>query len=158
MTRPQAIATARRMYANGEGWTNKEIRDYLTSHGHDVHYTTIRAWVDEDYAKERNRQRRERMRRFSRDKRGTTQFLVLDADARRRLGLDVPHEPPAELTPELLLALRLEDGLPYSAIAKVARRFFGERDATEDKVRFRLYELGAPKNPNKARAHERGAA
>lgn len=57
---------------------------------------------------------------------------------------------PSRLTPQLLLALRVEDGLTYGAIAAVARRFCGE-EMTEDECRYRLYELGAPKNPNKAR-------
>lgn len=56
-----------------------------------------------------------------------------------------------DATPELLLALRLEDGLTYTAIAKVAKRFLGV-DMTAKQARYQLTLLGAPKNPAKARA------
>lgn len=151
MTRPQAVNLARQLWADGDGgWTVAEIRDYLARHGHKVVLETVRRWVDPKWAAEFYRSRNETRRRWDRERRGTTEFRVLDDDARRRLGLDVPVEPPSKLTDELLLALRVEDRLTYTAIAAVARRFFGE-ELDEDGWRRRLYGLGAPKNPNKSR-------
>jgi hypothetical protein len=160
MTRIQAITTARQMWDNGNsGWTVGAIRRDLANHGHPVSWSRVKCWVDEDYATEYRERDRIRSRVRDRDKYGATRFLVLDNDARRRLGLDVVAEPPSKLTPDLLLALRVEDGLPYRSIAAVARRFFGE-DLTPEGWRYRLHELGAPKNPNKARLarEERRAA
>jgi hypothetical protein len=148
MTRPQAIMTAQQLWANGDGgWTVEAIRRYLIAQGQrSLSWSKVKCWVDEEYAAEYRRKDADRQRRLHRDRSGTTRFLILDADARERLGLDVP--PTA--TPEVLLALRLEDGLTYGAIAKVAARFLGLQ-MTEDEARHRLNALGAPKNPNKAR-------
>ena len=88
---------------------------------------TIRCWIDpgyRDYHAELNRR----------------------AMRRRRSGSAQVSEPP-----DVLLALRLEDGLTYPTIAKVARRFLG-LELTEYQVRDRLQALGVPKNPNKTRA------
>jgi hypothetical protein len=131
LTRPQAVQLARRLWDNGNsGWTIREIRDYIAKRGHDVHGVTIHVWVDPEYG----RQRAESLKA-----------------SKKRLYHAKKNRQPSALTPELLLALRVEDGLAYTAIAAVARRFFGE-DMTEDQVRHRLYGLGAPKNPNKSRA------
>ena len=61
------------------------------------------------------------------------------------------------VTPALLRALRVEDGLSYMAITKVLARFCGE-DLSEFQVRSRLYEIGIEKNPNKVRAATKVAA
>lgn len=58
---------------------------------------------------------------------------------------------PFELTDDLLLALRVEDELTYTAISKIAKRFYAV-DLDPDHLRLRMNSLGAPKNPNKARA------
>lgn len=65
--------------------------------------------------------------------------------------------PGRELTDDLLLALRVEDDLTYSAIAKVARRFYSV-DLDPERLRHRLYQLGAPKNENKVQAGRKEAA
>lgn len=67
------------------------------------------------------------------------------------------RRPEPEPTADLLLALRLEDGLSHTAIAAVIRRFFGQ-PFTESQVRYRLDALGAPKNHNKARPRQEAAA
>ena len=59
MTRPEAIATARRMRA--AGWSLQSIRTYLTGRGVVVKTNeTILRWTDEQYA--------ERIRRIKRDR------------------------------------------------------------------------------------------
>jgi hypothetical protein len=133
MTRPQAMRTAREMYDDGHGWTITEIRRYLLQQGFEVSRYAVHGWVDQEWwAGELERKRRVR-------------------EVRR-------GEAPKAVTPELLRALRLDDELSYSAIAKVVSRFYGE-SMTEDQARYRLYELGAPKNSNKSRANtERQAA
>lgn len=153
LTRPQAVELARRMWGDGESWTFTEIRDYLATRGHPVHATTVRTWVDDEYARNRNDERRESNRRHNREKRGSRAFLILDDDAKQRLGLHQGPKPSplaSEATPDVLLALRVEDKLTYPAIAAVARRFLGQ-DLSAEQVRYRLYELGVEKNPNKVR-------
>ena len=153
MTRPQAILTAREMWDNGDGWSIPEIKRYLADRGQTATVTTIKMWVDDAYCQERRAALRERHRLWARGKRGSVSFKVLDADALKRMGdlLNAPAAPAFEATPKMLLALRVEDGLTYSAISKVAKRFLG-LDMTPQQARYRLNVLGAPKNPNKARA------
>lgn len=148
LTRPQAIEVARRMWANGQAWTLSDISRYLTKRGVKVSRQTVRGWVNEDYRRldlERNRSRK-------REQRGTQYFRIVDDDAKKRMSLM-----PSALTPDVMLAMRVEDGLSYMAIAAVARRFFGQ-DMSEYQVRARLYELGVSKNPKRVIAAERQAA
>jgi transposase len=77
--------------------------------------------------------------------------------AQRRARGQEPRALRGPLSDDLLMALRVEDELTYSSIAKVARRFFGV-DVDPDQLRHRLYELGAPKNPAKSRAVSRSNA
>lgn len=152
MTRMEAITTARTMYAGG--WKIDQIRIYLRKHGVKTSWARVKMWVDDEYAERYRRRERDRSRRRNREINGVKSFRVLDQQARETLvrELAVPATAAtAELTPDLLIALRLEDGLTYPTIAKVVRRFFGE-NVTENQVRLQLAKLGAPKNPNKARA------
>ena len=141
MTRPQAIATARRMVEGG--WAIEHVRRYLAGHGHRVSWSQVKDWVDPEYRERRLERERERQRKLWRDRHGVRPenyrvFSRAEYDA-------------------LLLALRLEDGLSFSAIAAVSRRILGQ-DVTVDVIRQRLYALGVEKNPNKVRAAERGNA
>jgi len=118
------------------GWTTGETRKLLAqefSLARLPSATTIRSWTEPGY----------------RELHRTWQLKC----SQNRVAAPAP--PPSALTPDLLLSLRVEDGLSYSAIAAVVRRFFGE-DLTENQVRYRLTErLGAPKNAAKAAAMKR---
>jgi hypothetical protein len=94
--------------------------------------TALHMWVDDAFAEQaRARHRRKQARYRRRD--GVAQIIQ-----------------PGTLTDADLLALRVEDGLSHQAIVNVARRFYAT-SLTVWQVRERLAELGAPKNPNKAR-------
>lgn len=112
-----------------DGWTATAISRRLKAEfGQGPSRDTVRAWVDPDAA--------ERMR-------------TSNVASKRRARLRQPK--PRSFIDETMLRLRLEDELTYPVIAKVLRRFYAiNMDA--EKVRFRLYELGVEKNPNKARA------
>ena len=119
-----------------DGWSPRQIRLILAKEfdlPQPPSKTTIRQWTEPGFVEMERRQRAE-------------------ARARQRRG-----RPGRFLTDELLLALRLEDGLPYTTIAKVARRFYAV-DLDPDQLRHRLNRLGAPKNEKKARAQRRRAA
>ena len=159
LTRPQAVQLARKMWADGnDGWSVTEIRDYLATRGHDVTRITVKTWVDPEWGRQRNEGLRASKRRCDRNRRGTQTFRILDNDAQARLhelvGAGGPLGAP-EFSPEFLLALRIEDGHTYEAIAKIARRFFGV-EWTADQLRFELYKLGAPKNPAKVQSALKG--
>lgn len=129
ITRPQAVETARRLWDNGNGgWTIREIRDYIAERGQPVTGVTVKVWVDPEYGRKRSEGLKAAKRRWHHATKARS-----------------------KLTPELLLALRVEDGLSYGAIAAIARRFFGV-EMSEGQARYRLELLGAPKNPNKSRA------
>lgn len=148
MTRPQAVWTARQMYESG--WRILQIRDYLASRGQTAHRSTIKRWVDPEYAELYNRTHAADERRRWRDKHGTRAFIVLDDDARARLADELATPVKLVMTEELMLALRVEDGLSYTAIGKVAGRIFGTPMSGE-RVRYRLAKHGVPKNPAKVR-------
>lgn len=155
LTRPQAVQIAREMWDDGDGWKIFEIRAYLADRGVNVSRETVRAWADPEWWEQRRKRMAEIKRRHDRDARGTLSFKVIDEDAMQRFRAAASAaplaSPVAEATPDLLLALRLEDGLTYGAIAKVATRLLGE-PMTEQQARYRLIKLGAPKNENKAAA------
>lgn len=155
MTNMEAMQTARRMYEGG--WKIEQIRRYLNRHGVKCSWVRVKVWVDEEYAEERRERERDRARRKWRADHNVKSFIVLDAQAREILSRELGTPPPPDFTPELLLTLRVEDGLQYSAIAAVAKRFYGI-DMTVDQIRYRLCALGAPKNPNKTRANQARAA
>lgn len=122
------LARARKL-AEGE-WQPVEIRQRLVREfGVAPSLTTIRVWTDDRYAAERR----------------TVQAAAKRRESARRRGVDF-----RELSDDVLLALRVEDGLTYPAISNVVRRFYAVDIDPED-MRRRLHELGAPKNPNKAR-------
>jgi hypothetical protein len=135
MTRTQAVETARRMHAGG--WAVEHIRCYLRARGHAVAWSQVKAWVDPDYDERRKARERERQREHWRAKHRVSplNYRIVSEDSRDAL----------------MLTLRQEDGLSYAAIAAVANRFMGA-DLTPEQVRFRLYDLGVEKNPNKARS------
>ncbi len=120
----RTVARARKLAE--AGWTAGEISRLLTQElrlSTPISVTTIRCWVEPGYREQHKEWQRRCMAGETRSE-----------------------------TPDILLALRVDDGLSYSAIAAVARRFLGV-DLSEDQVRLRLYELGVQKNPNKARAN-----
>jgi transposase len=130
------MALARQMYANGDGWSIKEIRAYLAERGHDVVWETVKAWADPAWAERRRLAHRAARRRWWRERHRARTFRVLDEHAREQV----------RATPDLLLALRLEDGLSYAAIAKIINRFTG-LDLTATQVRRQLHQLGVAKHP-----------
>lgn len=130
MTRAQAMATARRMSEGGD-WQQVQIRAYLASRGQPVSRSTLKAWIDPDFAARRRESDKLRKRSAWRERNGRYGCKVLDVD--------------------LLLALRVNDGLSYAAISKVAARIYGEK-LSADQVRDRLIRRGVPKNPAKVRS------
>lgn len=155
MTRPQAMATARRM-AEGE-WQVKQIQAYLGSRGHAVSWDTVKGWSDPEWAERRRKAKRDSKRAWWREHHGSGGFRVLDADARRRLAerlaTPLPTATPA-MSVDLMLALRVDDGLSYVAIAKVADRIYGQK-LSAWQVRDRLNQQGVPKNPAKVRSAQK---
>jgi hypothetical protein len=141
MTRTQAMAIAKRMY-EGE-WKIDQIRRYLATRGVSVAWSTVKVWVDPGYRDEQLRRNRVRARNAWRQ-RNNVQLA-------RHTACD-PEE-----CEQTLLTLRREDKVQYTALAVIARRFYGI-DLSPEQVRHRLYELGAEKNPNKARPQRRKAA
>ena len=139
LTRPQAIETARRMHT--AGWQITEIRAYLTKRGHRASWTQIKTWVDDEYRQRRLEAERVRMREKWRQRNNVTpdQYRVRDEDD------------PIDWD-GLWLALRVEDGHSYEAIAKISRRFFGRDDVSAARVAYRLHQLGVAKNERKAQA------
>lgn len=59
------IVLARTMYAGGEGWTFTEICRYLAERDIIVTRTTVRRWVDPEYAEHRREMNRQWRRRKS---------------------------------------------------------------------------------------------
>jgi len=129
--RHSTIMVARARQLVNAGWTAGETRRLIAEEfglARLPSVTTIRSWTEPGY--------RELHRQWQ-----------LKCAAKPK---PVSPTVPSRLTPDVLLALRVEDKLTYGAIAAVVRRFFGE-EMTEDQARFRLYELGVEKNPNKTR-------
>lgn len=130
MTTYTAPMVDRARQLSDDGWTATAISRRLKAEfGVQPARDTVRAWVDPDAA-ERLRIANAASKRRSRARN----------DAERRTFVE-----------RAMLTLRLEDGLPYSTISKVMRRFYGV-EASAETIRHRLYELGVEKNPNKTRA------
>lgn len=86
LSRPQAIATARRMHA-GE-WNVDQIRRYLNDRGVTANWRTVKAWIDPEYhervrAAERKRMR-ERYRRINGVRHGALR-VITDVEKMARL-------------------------------------------------------------------------
>jgi hypothetical protein len=79
LTRPQAKATAQRMYESG-GWTITGICEYLAGRGVDVGWEAVKAWTDPAWAEQRRAAQREYQRRWWRDRHQVADIRVGDAD------------------------------------------------------------------------------
>lgn len=137
MSRIQAAATAERMYPE---WKVDQIRVYLAARGVNVSWSTVKIWADADYREERLRRERVRTRNAWRERHNipSSRFRAVDVDE----------------CEQILLALRVEDGVQYSALSVIARRFYGF-EMTPEHIRYRLCMLGATTNPNKGVALRR---
>ena len=114
------VALARKLHA--EGLDVPTIRRELEARGITASRTTVRAWVDEQYARQRAESLAPAQRRYAR--------------VRQRRRVD-----------NLLRELR-EDGLSYTAISVVLGRYHGVHMSGET-VRRRCDAIGLPKDPRK---------
>ena len=131
-----ARVAARACTLRNAGWSYARTREMLyREFGVRPSDATILAWVDPDTAHERQRQIRARARRS------------------RPVTRPGWFRGPRQLTDDEMLRLR-ECGLSYSALAVIAREFYGT-DTDEDALRRRLVAAGAPKNPNKGAGFRR---
>lgn len=122
----QVAARAREL--RRAGMTPTEVQAQLGRElGKPPALNSIQCWTDPD-AEERIRER--------------------DRAAKRRARAGKAHT--SAFIDRSMLTLRLDDGLSYTAIAKVMRRFYNV-DLDAEQVRHRLYKAGAPKNPEKVR-------
>lgn len=118
LTRPEAIETARRMYA--AGWTVAEIQRYVTRRGVKASWHAVKGWVDDDYAQRRRARERDRQRDLWRIKNGARPVaykVITNHDKLIRL---------CELR---------EAGLSPAAVATVIRLDFGD-ELTKNQVSY----------------------
>jgi hypothetical protein len=121
------MATAQAMYADGQGWTPTQIARYLLAHGTPVSVTTIRRWVDPEWAERRRAQQRKPSSKQPSDERAALRKI---------------------------LHLRTEHGVSYSALSVILREYHGV-ELDENRIRHWMTRHGAERNPNKARAAAR---
>lgn len=134
---PLAVVREARLLANG-GWTVTEIRHRIErQHGRMPAETTVQAWIKPGVA-----ERRQRQSAISRNRHRIAEDSGKPGPKAARF--------PSELTDDVLLAMRVDDGLSLNALAAVIARFYGVR-LTVGQIRTRLDKLGAPRNENKAR-------
>lgn len=113
MTRPEAMAAARKMYGTGHnGWTYASIRAYLASRGVNVGWATVKRWANPAVAEKDRRETASRQRKIYRDRHGITTPRVLDEDGllRRMRALEGAGLPATQIAN----VVRLDHGLPIS--------------------------------------------
>lgn len=134
----KTVATAQRMYGDGDSWTPGQIAEYLTRNGTPVAKDTVYRWVVPGYRQRLYRKRAARQ--------------AADARRRRAEAAAAPGDDDRTLD-DALLQLRGR-GLSYSALVVVAELYHGAL-LTEDQARYRLRKLGVPPMPGKSAAVRR---
>lgn len=135
---PATMNAARAMHE--AGWTPTEIARYFAQQGNPVPMTTVRSWV---LPPKRSDAYREQMAAHARKIR-----------AAQRQSAAPEHRAPTDDPLAQALRLRIGDDLSYHALTVVLREYHGVTMSAE-RLRYHLTRMGAPRNPNKARATTR---